>query len=187
LPPFVPESTIACGRSNEQACRAVSDKRQAVVRLARRRIEQKPRSARAPRRATASVPGQPFCYARRYGRDGPRSTQNCPTPAKERKKSPSANQRFTEGPVRAGRIRSPMLYPATGASGSYDTPPVRHATSPPVVLIAFGALTRLPGIRMIPHCLQLVKTNTRRDGDSPDRRGERSDRDGDLHHADQAH
>ena len=135
----------------------------------------------------ASVARRPFCYARCYAHDGPRSTQNCPTPAKERKKSPSANQRFTEGPVRAGRIRSPMLYPATGASGSYDTPPVRHATSPPVVLIAFGALTRLPGIRMIPHCLQLVKTNTRRDGDSPDRRGERSDRDGDLHHADQAH
>ena len=58
--------------------------------LAGRRIKQKPRSARAPRRATASVPEQPFCYARRYGRDGPRSTQNGPTPAKESKKSRSA-------------------------------------------------------------------------------------------------
>src|SRR2546422_10136199 len=52
--------------------------------------EKKPATASPPRRPPAPVRGKPFCYARRYARGGTRSTQNCPTPAKERKKSRSA-------------------------------------------------------------------------------------------------
>src|SRR5438093_218121 len=42
-PPFVLESTIARGRWSVQACRAVSDERQAAVRLAQGRVERRAR------------------------------------------------------------------------------------------------------------------------------------------------
>src|SRR5881296_2319160 len=86
------------------------------------------------------------------------------------------------------RIRSPMLYPTELQAHQEVT--IHHLCATPRpprgAHSAFGALTRLPGIRMIPHCLDLSEAKGRR-VDSPDRRGERSDRDGDLHHADQAH
>src|SRR5206468_12632885 len=69
------------------------------------------------------------------------------------------------------RIRSPMLYPTELQAHQEVT--IHHLCATPRAPrgahSAFGALTRLPGIRMIPHCLDLSYSKGRR-VDSPDRR-----------------